>query len=163
MVTSRLGSIRGSMPPTARKERNPSLAPVITRPTSSRWASSTTRLASSLPHRRTPITLPNLSRYPSSTRGRRRERATSATWSSRPEGPSEPHRAAKLARMSMIRSFPRYNALTISLKVCPRWAKFLKWSNDAQAGERITTSPSWAVWEAASTACLKSSSMRMVG
>src|SRR5699024_3521741 len=38
---------------------------------------------------------------------------------------------------------PAHSSLTMALNVCPRWAKFLKWSKEAQAGERITTSPSW--------------------
>ena len=56
-----------------------------------------------------------------------------------------------------------YRSFTISLKYLPRWAKFLKWSKEAQAGDRMTTSPSFAAREAARTAVLKSSSRMMTG
>ena len=160
MVTSRSGSILGSMPPTGWKRRKPSLAPVMTKPTSSRWASSTTRLAFSLPQRRTPMRLPKRSRLTSSTSGRSSSIARSSVCCSRPEGPELALSVARLARISIG---PPYSSFTMALKVWPRWAKFLKWSKEAQAGERMTTSPSSAAWDAFKTACLKSGSIRMAG
>ena len=146
-MTSRLGSIRGSTPPTGRKRRKPSLAPVITRPTSSKWASSTTRLAFSVPQRRIPITFPKRSFFTSSIRGRSSSIAWLATASSLPEGPGQ----LQSACLNIHGNLP-HSPLTMALKVWPRWAKFLKWSKEAQAGESRTTSPSSAIREAVSTA-----------